>query len=101
MISHVASSTPAAGSPPVTRTARGPADTAGVNPLNRGDRLNLTAAGPGPCLQASGVPFLPAYRYTSNNQVALFYDATEIHSQLEKLVAEARRSIKVDYFIFS
>src|SRR5438105_4675478 len=54
-----------------------------------------------PQIQPNGVPFMPAYRLTANNKVSLFYDAAEIEPQLEKLIGEAKHSIRMDYFIFS
>jgi len=54
-----------------------------------------------PALQPNGVPYLPAYTYTSGNKVNIFYDSAEIEPQMEKLIGEARESIKIDYFIFS
>src|SRR5690242_10908415 len=54
-----------------------------------------------PIVQTNGVPYLPAYRFSSGNKVELFYDAGEIQPQMEKLLSEAKHSIKLDYFIFS
>lgn len=73
-----------------------------VSALAAGDSFQLSATPPmHPLFQANGVPFMPAYSLTANNNVSLFYDAAEIHPQLEKLIGEAKQSIRMDYFIFS
>jgi len=67
-------------------------------PRQAGSKVPST---PLPMLQTNGVPYLPAYRFSSGNKVDIFYDAAEIHPQMEKLLSEAKHSIKLDYFMFS